>query len=92
MREGTVDYCLDKVCSSVFNILSNLEDCLKSQLDHLTTDPLFITIESVLDTKSYAVKTCEELHALVITIVSHVETMLVANVFKEKQKYSNLFN
>ena len=26
MRGGTVDYCLDKVCSSVINILSKLKD------------------------------------------------------------------
>ena len=59
MRGGTVDYCLDKVCPSVVDILSKLEDCLKSQLDHLTTNPLFTTIVSVLDNKSYSVKTCE---------------------------------
>ena len=52
----TVDYCLDKVYSSVVDILSKLKDCLKSQLDHLTTDPLFTTIASVLDNKPYYVK------------------------------------
>ena len=51
MRGGTADYCLDKVCSSV-NILFKLEDCLKSQLDHLKTDPLFTATASALDNKS----------------------------------------
>ena len=86
MREGNVDYCLDKVCSLVVNILSKLEDCLKSRLDHMTTDPLFTAIASaLLDNKSYCVKTCEELHASVITIARHFETILKANGFKEER-------
>ena len=83
MRGGTVDYCLDKVYSSVVNILLKLEDCLKSRLDHLTIDRLFTAITSVLDNKSYSVKTCEELHVSVITIVHHFETILKVNGFKE---------
>ena len=71
IRGGTVDYCLDKVYLSVVNILSKLEDCLKSRLDHLTTDPLFTAIASVLDNKFYSVKTCEELHTSVITTARH---------------------
>ena len=67
VKVGTVDYCLDKVYLSVVDILSKLKDCLKSQLDHLTTDPLFTAIASVLDNKSFSVKTCEDLHASVIT-------------------------
>ena len=51
MRGGTADYCLDKVCSSV-NILFKLEDCLKSRIDHLKTDPLFTATASALDNKS----------------------------------------
>ena len=76
---------MDEVCSSVVNILSKLEDCLKSRLDHLIVDPLFTAITSVLDKKSYCVKTCEELHASVITIVRHFETILKANEFKEER-------
>ena len=67
MRGGTADYCLD-VYSSVVNIISKLEDYVKSRLDHLKIDPLFTAIASVLDNKSYSVKTCEELHALVIKL------------------------
>ena len=85
MRGGTVDYCLNKVCSLVVNILSKLEDCLKSRLNYLTTDPLFTAITSVLENTSYSVKTCEELHASVITIVRHFETILKANGFKEER-------
>ena len=84
MRGGTVDYCLDNVYSSVVNIISKLEDYVKSRLDHLKIDPLFTAIASVLDNKSYSVKTCEELHALEITIVHHFETILKANGFKER--------
>ena len=75
VKVGTIDYCLDKVYSSVVDILSKLKDCLKSQLDHLTTDPLCTAIASVLDNKSFSVKTCEDLHASVITIVRHFETI-----------------
>ena len=33
MKRDTLDYCLDKVWSSVDNIPSKLQECLKFQLD-----------------------------------------------------------
>ena len=43
MKEDSVDYCLDKVCSLVFNIRSKL-DCLKSWLDHHYSQSIILSI------------------------------------------------
>ena len=79
MRGGDLNHCLQVSCKAIKSNLRSLEECLKERLENITTDPLYTSVAILLDSKSYATKSVDDMKRAANVVWERFKDVLEAN-------------